>query len=570
MTAALSRASRRTRCATSARGSSRRRAGRSGDRGARRTRRRGNATQPAAALLLDDVLGGRPEVLAIEARRVRRRREVARAEQQHVAEALLARPAGQRQPRPRAGDLALRRRGTRPRDSAAGPGPDRRTTSRCRTGGSGSRGSTVTCVAVEHRAAPRSADARRAFTCTSKLSCSTAPPIATSFCSTLSSRLIEERVDAARASRARRASARSRRASAARGRASASGRCTSRRRRRSTSRRRRSARRSRSDRGRTRGTLCRRSRSTHDQVGALAGLERAGRGRPGAAPRAPSRVAIASASRAGTAVGSPPVPLASSAASRISSNMSRSLFDAAPSVPMPTLTPSSSIFATGATPAAELQVARRVVRDAGAGVLQRPHLAFVHVHAVRGQHLRVEQPLLLDPRHHRHAVRSPRLLDLEQRLGEVRVQRHVELDGELGAGAQDLRRAGVRRVRRRRRHDQRMALPPLDEVARARQRVLVARGVGRGKPQHRLPAQRAQAGGGRRLGDRVLEVVHVGEAGDARPDHLGAAEAACRARRSRGSRTRARPASCSPSARRRAAGRRPGRAAASSARACAR
>ena len=66
---------------------------------------------------------------------------------------------------------------------------------------------------------------------------------------------------------------------------------------------------------------------------------------------APSRVAIASASRAGSAVGSPPIPLASSAARRISSNMSRSLFEAAPSVPMPTLRPSSSIRATGATPA---------------------------------------------------------------------------------------------------------------------------------------------------------------------------------------------------------------------------
>ena len=67
--------------------------------------------------------------------------------------------------------------------------------------------------------------------------------------------------------------------------------------------------------------------------------------------RAPMRVAIASASRAGSAVGSPPAPLASSAASRISSNMSRSLFDAAPSVPMPTSTPSSSMRATGAMPA---------------------------------------------------------------------------------------------------------------------------------------------------------------------------------------------------------------------------
>ena len=57
--------------------------------------------------------------------------------------------------------------------------------------------------------------------------------------------------------------------------------------------------------------------------------------------RAPIRVAIASASRAGSAVGSPLTPFASSAARRISSNMSRSLFEAGPSVPMPTSRPSS-------------------------------------------------------------------------------------------------------------------------------------------------------------------------------------------------------------------------------------
>ena len=119
---------------------------------------------------------------------------------------------------------------------------------------------------------------------------------------------------------------------------------------------------------------------------------------------------------------------------------------------------------------------------------------------------------------------APRVVHLQRRLRQMDVERHVELDGELRARAQDLRRAGVGRVRRRRRDDQRMAVPPLDEVARAGQRVLVARRVGRREAQHRLRAERAHAGRGRGFGDRLLEVVHVGEAGHAGPDHLGAAE----------------------------------------------
>ena len=182
----------------------------------------------------------------------------------------------------------------------------------------------------------------------------------------------------------------------------------------------------------------------------------------------------------------------------------------------------------------ELQVARRVVRDPGVGVLHLPHLAFVHVHAVRGQHLRVEEPLLLHPGHHRHAVLLARVVHLLQRFGEMDVQRHVELRRELGARAQDFGRARVRRVRRGRRDDQRVVAPALDEVARTRQRVLEARRVRRGKAEHRLRAQRAHAGCRRGLGHRFLEVVHVGEAGDARSDHLGAARAACPAGRTRG------------------------------------
>src|SRR6476661_2800171 len=64
--------------------------------------------QPALALLLHHVFGSRLEVLAVETGRVGRGRQIARVEQQYVAEALLARPAGQRQTRAGAGDLAVR------------------------------------------------------------------------------------------------------------------------------------------------------------------------------------------------------------------------------------------------------------------------------------------------------------------------------------------------------------------------------------------------------------------------------------------------------------------------------
>src|SRR6185436_1018656 len=147
--------------------------------------------------------------------------------------------------------------------------------------------------------------------------------------------------------------------------------------------------------------------------------------------RAPIRVAMASAVRAGIAVGSPLVPLARSPASRISSNMSRSLFDAAPSVPMPTLTPSSSIRAAGATPAPSLRLL--------VGLWATPALAPFNA--------RISPSSTC-------TQCAARVVHFLRGLGEVDVQRHVELDGELRALAEDLRRAGVGRVRRRRRHDQ--------------------------------------------------------------------------------------------------------------------
>jgi hypothetical protein len=107
----------------------------------------------------------------------------------------------------------------------------------------------------------------------------------------------------------------------------------------------------------------------------------------------------------------------------------------------------------------------------------------------------------------------------------MRVERHVELAGELSAGAEDLLGARVRRMRRHGRNDQGMRLPSRNEVARSRQRVFEAAGIGRGELQHRLTAQGAHACRRRGRRHRFLEVVHVGEAGCARSDHLRAGEA---------------------------------------------
>ena len=141
----------------------------------------------------------------------------------------------------------------------------------------------------------------------------------------------------------------------------------------------------------------------HDQVGALPGFELSGQmaevQRRGAESRG-HRQGGPGGDRGWIAGDA----LARSAASRVSSNMSRLLFDAAPSVPMPTLTPSPSIFGDPSDAGGQLQVAAWVVRDARAEILERPYFPLVDVHAVRGEHLRVEEALLAHVGNARHAV----------------------------------------------------------------------------------------------------------------------------------------------------------------------
>jgi len=100
------------------------------------------------------------------------------------------------------------------------------------------------------------------------------------------------------------------------------------------------------------------------------------------------------------------------------------------------------------------------------------------VDAVRGDELRPEDAVLLEPRDDGAAVGVARLLDLDERLRDVRVQRHVVLGRERRGGLQQF---GVRRVvgvRPDRRHDQGVALPLPDEPSRPLEGVLPRRRVG--------------------------------------------------------------------------------------------
>ena len=174
------------------------------------------------------------------------------------------------------------------------------------------------------------------------------------------------------------------------------------------------------------------------------------------------------------------MPFASSAASRISSNMSRSLFEAGPSVPMPTFDADLQHLRDRRDAGAELQVAGRVVRHAGVVILQRAHLAFVDVHAVRGQHLARRTGAASSPTARpacRGRAASPRLRAPSRRGGCAAARRTRPPARRTRAGSPACRCRA------------RAAPTPgtisgwpcqrLDELAGARQRVLEARRVGR-------------------------------------------------------------------------------------------
>jgi len=165
----------------------------------------------------------------------------------------------------------------------------------------------------------------------------------------------------------------------------------------------------------------------------------------------------------------------------------------------------------GRDSARQLEVAGWVVRHGDAVLVQQPDLLRIDMHAVGGDRLRAENAQLCHPLHDLLLERLPAFVRLLPRLQDMDLEQNVELQCQLGARLEDLVRAGVRGMRRHRRHDQRVAQPILDELARVSQALLVAVGIRRGEFHDRLPAHGTQAGLGSGLGNIRLEVVHIGE-----------------------------------------------------------
>ncbi len=171
--------------------------------------------------------------------------------------------------------------------------------------------------------------------------------------------------------------------------------------------------------------------------------------------------------------------------------------------------------------AGQLEVAAGIVRDAHVVVLERVHLALVQVDAVRGRGPGLEDAQLLKPRHRRHIVLLAVIFDLLGRLGDVDVQRRVELQRQIHGPLDQLRRDGVGRVRRDAGNHQRMTAPTHDIIPRPGQALLVAGGIGAGEFEDALQTDAAQPGLDGGVGHRLLEVVHIHKGGRAGADHLG-------------------------------------------------
>ena len=76
--------------------------------------------------------------------------------------------------------------------------------------------------------------------------------------------------------------------------------------------------------------------------------------------------------------------------------------------------------------------------DAGAMVQQGVHLTLIDVDAVGRQHLGAEDVLLLHIRDDRHAILGAGVLNFYGGFGDMRVQGHVELNGQFCCKSQDL------------------------------------------------------------------------------------------------------------------------------------
>ena len=104
------------------------------------------------------------------------------------------------------------------------------------------------------------------------------------------------------------------------------------------------------------------------------------------------------------------------------------------------------------------------------------------------------------------------------------MQRDIEFNGQFGSGAENLRRAGIDRVRRNRWNDQGVTFPPLDVIAAVGDGFFIGFCIGSGKLHHRLRTDCAHACFGRGVGNIIFEVIHISKTGCAAADHLGAGQ----------------------------------------------
>ena len=156
--------------------------------------------------------------------------------------------------------------------------------------------------------------------------------------------------------------------------------------------------------------------------------------------------------------------------------------------------------------------------DAGVGMLDGAHFAFVNVDAVSGDHFGVKDAALLDIGDDGHPEFLADRLDFAGCFGQVNVEWHVILDGQVRTGLQDLIGAGIGCVGGNCWDDQRVAFPGLNEFFGCFERFFIGSRIWRGEFQDGLRADRPQSGVRRGLGDIRFKIVHIHKGGHTAAD----------------------------------------------------
>src|SRR6185503_11774187 len=113
------------------------------------------------------------------------------------------------------------------------------------------------------------------------------------------------------------------------------------------------------------------------------------------------------------------------------------------------------------------------MRYARARVQQRTDFAHVYMHAMRRDDFCIEESLLLHVRDDWDSLFVAHVLNFECGFREMSMQWNIEFLCEFGSGTQDFGSTCIGRVWRNSRHYQEMILPPLNEFACHRQRILI-------------------------------------------------------------------------------------------------